>query len=349
MRAKTLLAATALLSLLAFVPAQQQTIDLSLTAAPGSSIDIDLPSVRGDIEIVGTDGDRVRIEGTVSARDWRDDNEVIVDQNGDEIRIYSEYLENRRRNDDRRMSTQLTVQVPHEVDVTLNGAMHATLRDLRGRIEVSIGNDNVDASGLVGTGRLRVANGNLHISDSDLDGELSNTNGSLSFRNGSFAGSVDATNGGAELDQISGDLEVDATNGTVRMGDVAGSLRGDLTNGSINAGTVAGSIRIETINGSVSATITGADDVDIETLNGTVELDAPASLSARFDLEVRQSEPERNRNRPEIRSDFPLDITPGEIRGGRYQRSATGTAGAGAQSITVHTTNGDVVIRSAGS
>lgn len=348
MRVRALFATTALLSLLAFVPAQQQTIDLSLTAAPGSSIDIDLPSVRGEIEIVGSDGERVRIEGTVSARQWRDDNEVIVDQSGDEIRIYSEYLENHRRNDDRRMSTQLTVHVPHQVDVTLNGAMHATLRDLRGRIEVSIGNENVDASGLIGTGRLRVANGNLRISDSDLDGELSNTNGSLSFRNGSFSGSVDSTNGGAELDEISGDLEVDATNGTVRMGDVAGSLRGDLTNGSITAGAVAGDIRVETINGSVSATITGAD-VDIETLNGSVELDAPATLSARFDLEVRQSEPDRNRRRPEIRSDFPLDITPGEIRGGQYRRSATGTAGGGAQRIAVRATNGNVVIHNAGS
>ncbi|MGD8328898.1 MAG: hypothetical protein PVJ49_05630 [Acidobacteriota bacterium] len=349
MRAKTLLAATALLSLLALVPTQQQTIDLSLTAAPGSTVDIDLESVHGDIEILGTDGDRVQIEGTVSAREWRDDNEVIVDQSGDVIHVYSDYLEGRRRNDDRRMSAQLTVRVPHETNVELNSAMHTTVRDLRGRLEVFTGNNPMEISGVTGQVDLVVANGNLRIEDSDLEGELSNTNGSLTFRNGSFAGSLGSTNGGAELDSISGDLEVDATNGTVRMGDVAGSLRGDLTNGSISAGTVAGGIRIETINGSVSATITGADDVDIETLNGTVELEAPASLSARFDLEVRQSEPERNRKRPEIRSDFPLDMTPGEIRGGRYQRSASGTAGAGAQSITVHTTNGDVVIRNAGS
>lgn len=115
----------------------------------------------------------------------------------------------------------------------------------------------------------------------------------------------------------------------------------------MHAGVVSGGIRIETVNGSVAATLTGADDVDIETLNGNVELDVPADLSATFDLEVRQTEPERNRDRPEIRSDFPLDLTPGDIRGGEYRRSATGTSGDGARRIGIRATNGDVVIRSA--
>lgn len=345
MRVKTFLAATALLSLLASVPAQQQTIDLELSVPSGSTIDIDLGNVRGDIEIVGADGDRVRIQGSVSAREWRDDNEVIVDQRGDLIHIHSEYLDNRRRNDDRHMSAHLTLRVPRDVDIELRSAMQTTLRDLSGHLDVITGNEHIDASGLSGAANLRVANGNLRIADSDFEGMLSNTNGSLRFENGSFRGSLDSTNGGAELDSISGDLEVDATNGTVRMGDVAGDLRGDLTNGSIHAGVVAGMIRIETINGSVSATTTGADDVDIETLNGTVELDAPADLSATFDLQVRQSEPDRNRKRPEIRSDFPVDLASGEIRGDYYTRSASGTSGDGSQRIEIRATNGDVVIR----
>lgn len=348
MRAKRLVAAVAPLLLLAFsVPTQQQRIDLELSVSAGDLLDIDLGEVRGDIEIVGHDADVVHIQGTVSARDWRDDNEVIIDQSGAEIRVYSEYLENRRQDDNRRMSAQLTVRVPRDFQVELVSAMDTTLRDFGGRIEVWTGNADIEASGLTGEGDLSVANGNLRISGSDLEGELSNTNGSLRLTEGSFRGSLGSTNGGAELDAISGDLRVSATNGTLRIGDVAGSLTGSTTNGSVYAGLVSGAIRIETVNGSVSATLNGADDVDIETLNGSVELDVPADLSATFDLEVRQSEPERNRDRPEIRSDFPLDIAPGNIRGGEYRRSATGTSGAGDRRIGIRATNGNVVIRSA--
>jgi len=346
MRVKNLLAVAAVLPLLAFsLPPQQQNIDLELSVQPGQLLDVDLNSVTGSIEITGSDGDTFAIEGTVSAREWRDDSEVTVDQSGDGIRIYSEYVERGRQSNRRRLRVDLTIRVPRSFDVRVNGAMDTTLRDIEGSITAWTGNADIEASGLRGEADLSVANGNLRISDSQIEGELSHTNGSLSFRNGSFHGELDGTNGSAEIDQVSGDIEVGYTNGTVRMGDVAGNLRGETTNGSVRAGTVDGEIRIETVNGSVSATLAGGNRVEIETLNGSVEIDAPADLSARFDLQVRQTDADRRRERPEIRSDFPLDMSPGEVRGGDYYRTATGTSGSGAQRIEVSATNGNVVIR----
>jgi DUF4097 and DUF4098 domain-containing protein YvlB len=354
MRVKHLLAASAALSLIAFVsPPAQQSIDLAMSVQPGQLLDIDLPEVTGTIVIAGGGGDTFTIEGTVSAREWRDDNEVIVDQGADGIRIYSEYLDSRRRGgNDRRMRAALTIRVPQRFDVEVTSAMDTTVRDIDGRIAAWTGNNDLEASGLTGDVELAVANGNLRVSDSDFAGELSNTNGSLRFTDGSFRGELGSTNGGADLDRISGDLEIRATNGTVRLGDVAGSLRGETTNGSVRAGVVAGAIDLETVNGSVRATLAGdamdGERVRIETLNGSVEIDAPATLSATFDLEVRQTEPERERDRPEIHSDFPLDIDPGEMRRGEYYRSASGTSGGGARRIDVHATNGDVTIRRIG-
>lgn len=347
MRSKRLLAAVAPLLLVGLsAPPQDQRIDLELSASAGDLLDIDLGGVTGTIEIAGHDGDTLKIQGTVSARRWRDDNEVLVQQTGDVTRIWSEYLENRDHNDNRHMHADLTIRVPRDFEVEMTSAMDTTLADFSGRVAVFVGNNDIDARGLSGEARLQVANGNLRISGSDLNGELSNTNGSLSLTDGSFSGELDATNGSAEIDRVSGDLRISATNGSVRVGDVAGSLSGKTTNGNVHAGWITGDIRIETINGSVFATLTGAGDVDIETLNGGVELDAPAGLSATFALEVRQSEPERNRDRPQIRSDFPLDIEPGSIRGNEYRRTASGRAGGGEQRIEVRATNGDVVIRS---
>jgi hypothetical protein len=348
MRAKRLSAAIMPLLLLGLVlpPVQDQRIDLELPAAPGGLLDIDLGEVGGDIVISGHDAGTVLIRGTVTAREWRDDNELIIDQSGDTIRVYSEYLENRGRDDNRRMRANLTIRVPRDFKLELTSAMETSLSDFGGRVEVWTGNNDIVARGLSGEARLRVANGNLRIGGSDIEGELSNTNGSLELTGGSFHGELDSTNGGAEIARVSGDLRIAATNGSVTLGEVAGSLTGRTTNGTVRAGTVSGGIRIETINGSVFAALSGAEDIDIETLNGTVELDAPADLSATFELEVRRTEADRSRDRPEIRSDFPLDIAPGEMRGDDYHRSATGSSGAGERRIQVRATNGDVVIRS---
>lgn len=350
MRTQRLFAAVMPLLLLAFGPApQRQTIDLDLSSPAGGRLEIDLGSVSGEIEITGTDGDRVLINGTVSARDWRDDNEVIVDQSDDRIRLYSEYIENRGRNDDRRMRANLTLTVPRNLTIELQSAMETTLRGLGGSTEVTTANNDLVAGGLSGEVRLVVANGDLRIADSDISGGLSNTNGSLRLTRGSFHGSLGSTNGGAEIEAVSGDIEISATNGTVELGDVAGSLRARTTNGNVRAASVAGEIDIETTNGSVSATLAGnGDPVRVETLNGSVELDASADLSATFDVAVRQTQPDRERDRPEIRSDFPLDIDAGAIRGNEYRQSARGTSGAGARRIQIDATNGNVTLRSIG-
>jgi DUF4097 and DUF4098 domain-containing protein YvlB len=351
MRVQRSFVAVAPLLLIGFgLPAQQQRIDLENSVEPGQLLDVDLPGVTGNIEIVGDDVDTVRIEGTVSAREWREDNELIVAFTDDGVRIYSEFLESRSRGrEERRIRADLSIRIPGRFDIELDSAMDTTLRNVDGRIAVWTGNADIEASGLAGEAELAVANGNLRIDGSDFEGELSNTNGSLRFENGSFRGRLDSTNGGADIDRVSGDLTISATNGTVRLGDVAGTLYGETTNGSVHAGEVAGGIRLETVNGSVRATLVGespgADRVNIETLNGSVEIDVPADLSATFALEVRQTEPEDERDRPEIRSDFPLDIAAGEMRRGDYYRTATGTSGSGAQRIAIRATNGDVVIR----
>ena len=99
-----------------------------------------------------------------------------------------------------------------------------------------------------------------------------------------------------------------------------------------------GTIRIENLNGSVRATIEhlvkSSEPLELETVNGSVQLEAPADLNADVDAETTNGG---------IQSDFPLTISSGMI--GKHIH---GTVGQGGRRVELHTTNGSVKLRKLG-
>jgi hypothetical protein len=107
-------------------------------------------------------------------------------------------------------------------------------------------------------------------------------------------------------------------------------------NGSISVST-AGLARAQTVNGSITAVLGRADwpaGLEFKTVNGTIDLTLPASLSARVEAKTLNGE---------ITSDFPLTVS-----GTFSRRRLSGTIGSGGdRQLILETVNGSVQIRRA--
>jgi DUF4097 and DUF4098 domain-containing protein YvlB len=126
-------------------------------------------------------------------------------------------------------------------------------------------------------------------------------------------------------------------NGGVRAQDLGADVDAKTVNGNISVST-AGFARAQTVNGSVTAALGRADwpsGLEFKTVNGTIDLTLPASLSARVEAKTLNGE---------ITSDFPLTIS-----GAFSRRRLSGTIGSGGdRRLTLETVNGSVRIRRAG-
>ena len=133
-----------------------------------------------------------------------------------------------------------------------------------------------------------------------------------------FAGST--VNGAVEVSGLRSDVEASTVNGDVRVE----------TSGMAQASTVNGDIRAR-----VGATTLG-EDMDFSTVNGSIELAAPAGLNADVEAATVNGE---------IESDF-------EVRGQAPARSRhsprstlRGTIGAGGEDLDLTTVNGAIRLR----
>ena len=105
-------------------------------------------------------------------------------------------------------------------------------------------------------------------------------------------------------------------------------------NGEVAVATTTGPVEASTVNGGVRVRmdeIEGSGDMDFSTVNGSVTVEAPASLNA----EVRMSTVNGG-----VNSDYPLTIT------GRIQpKSIRGTIGTGGRQLKLTTVNGSIALR----
>ena len=122
-------------------------------------------------------------------------------------------------------------------------------------------------------------------------------------------------------------------NGEVKAEGLSADVVATTVNGSVRVKTT-GLARAQTVNGSIRAWMGRADwsnELEFQTVNGTIDLSFPASLSADVHAETVNGE---------ITSDFPLTVT------GRFsKRRLDGTIGGGGRELRLQTVNGSVQIR----
>jgi hypothetical protein len=125
-------------------------------------------------------------------------------------------------------------------------------------------------------------------------------------------------------------------NGEVIARDLGADVDAKTVNGAINVST-SGLARAATVNGSITASLGRGDwprGLEFKTVNGSINLSLPASLSAQVEAKTLNGE---------ITTDFPLTVT-----GSFSRRRLTGTIGSGGdRKLILETVNGSVQIRRA--
>ena len=132
---------------------------------------------------------------------------------------------------------------------------------------------------------------------------------------------------GVSLDKI------DVVNSNIRVTGVKGSVNLDSVNGTIMAKDLAGPGRFDTVNGSITvayATLPAhADEISLDTVNGSCTLKLPAGASFRLDADTVNGR---------VTCDFPITLE----KSGRHDLRGT-VAGGGTQ-VKLDSVNGSLAV-----
>ena len=130
------------------------------------------------------------------------------------------------------------------------------------------------------------------------------------------------------------DLDVRARNGGIGLDGLRGAVRFETLNGGVRLEDLAGDVRGETRNGGLRVALSGprweGQGLEVETMNGSVDLRVPEDYSARLVTGTVNGGME---------IDFPVMVR------GRVDRRITATLGDGGPTVRVETRNGSVRVR----
>jgi DUF4097 and DUF4098 domain-containing protein YvlB len=260
--------------------------------APGDAI-VTIQNTAGSVDIRGWSRNEVEVKGELG----RDVEELILERDGEDINI--EVRAPRRNNN--RISSDLEIRVPQGSSVNVSGvSTDIDMADVRGDIRLSVVSGDINAHGF----------------ESDIEVET-------------VSGDVDAEGRGqvsdARFNTVSGDIDVQDISGAISMTSVSGDLA--VVDGAFERA------KFNTTSGDIvyHAGLNGNGRLDIDTVNGDLDIRFRGDISARFDIET-----------------FNGDITncfgPEPVRTSRYTpgRELSFTEGGGASRVTIKTLNGDV-------
>ena len=129
-------------------------------------------------------------------------------------------------------------------------------------------------------------------------------------------------------------VDISTVNGGLEVTGVTTEVRASTVNGSITAKSAGGPVRASTVNGSVNVSmgsIGSADDLEYETVNGSVTITLPASFGAQLELSTVNGS---------VSTDFPITIS-----GSISNRRIRGTVGDGKTRLRASTVNGSISLR----
>lgn len=131
-----------------------------------------------------------------------------------------------------------------------------------------------------------------------------------------------------------------SVNGEVEANGIGSDVQASTVNGSINI-SASGTAEASTVNGSIKALMGNANwpgDLRFNTVNGSITLELPVSLSANVRAETLNGD---------LSSDFPMNTQSAEEGGRGRPKRINATIGAGGRSLVLKTVNGDISLRRA--
>ncbi|MEP6779270.1 MAG: DUF4097 family beta strand repeat-containing protein [Gemmatimonadaceae bacterium] len=129
-------------------------------------------------------------------------------------------------------------------------------------------------------------------------------------------------------------VDINTVNGALDVSGATREVNANTVNGTINARTTGGPVHAKTVNGSINVgmnSIASSDDLDYQTVNGSITLELPANFGAQLELETVNGR---------VTTDFPITVV-----GALSPRRLRGSIGSGAARVHASTVNGSVTLR----
>ena len=129
-------------------------------------------------------------------------------------------------------------------------------------------------------------------------------------------------------------VDVNTVNGELHVSGASAEVVARTVNGDIEARSTGGPVRASTVNGDIDVTmgsLGNVDELEYETVNGSVTLQFPSNFSAQLDLSTVNGR---------VQTDFPITLS-----GSLSPRRLRGTVGSGAIKLSASTVNGGISLR----
>ena len=266
-------------------------INESMDAAADGTVSI--TNVAGSVDVQGWSRNQVEITGELGS----DIEELIFERDGDEIEIK---VKTRRRNS-------------HDIDADLIVKVPAG-----SSLEISTVSADIDVAELTCEQGLESVSGDIATQVHAADIEVSSVSGDLEVE-----GDDQSTR--SRFSSVSGDIDTENLAGEIWAESVSGDLLA--VNGVFERASLG------TVNGDIvfRAQLLNDGRLDVETVNGSVDIEFAGDLSARFDIETFNGD---------IRNCFGPEAVRASEYGPGYELSFT--EGDGSGRVTIETMNGDL-------
>lgn len=256
-----------------------------------SRSNVSISNVAGSIEVSGWSRNEVEVVADLG----RNVEELIVERDDDDVVIKVQVPRGSSRN----IASDLAIRIPEGSSIDVSGV-----------------SADIDIADVFGEQRLHAVSGDIGTEVYEADVQAESVSGDIEI-----AGDEEDTV--ARLSSVSGDIEVLGLSGTIEATSVSGDL-------AIAAGTFE-RVQANTVNGDLvfRATLENGGKMDLETINGGVDVHFDGNISARFDIETFNGG---------IRNCF----GPDPKRTNQYApgRELKFTEGGGQSRVTIRTLNG---------
>jgi hypothetical protein len=155
--------------------------------------------------------------------------------------------------------------------------------------------------------------------------------GDVVVRGGRSLVTLHSTNGDVEATGVQGRLEANSTNGTVTIEDAEGEVYAEGVNGDVSLrGIRSGNVDVSTVNGSIDyhGTVQDEGTYRLSTHNGDVTMTVPAAANATVTVSTFSGD---------FESDFPVTLT-----GGRQGKRFSFTIGSGKATMELESFQGSI-------
>ena len=262
------------------------------TLKVSGSVDLDIETGSGNIEIRTGSSDQVQVTGHIRANTWfggghgdaadkvkRIESNPPIQQSGNDIRIGHIDDPSLRRN----ISISYELVVPADTRLrSRTGSGNQNAVGLRGSVDLQTGSGNVVFSNIENTVRAESGSGNIEADH--VNGNVRAKSGSGDIRISGLSGGLDAESGSGNITMAqasAGSVRASTGSGDVTLSGIRGSLDANTGSGTLHAeGDPKGAWRLHTGSGSVRVRFPSQASYDLyaHTGSGAISVGPPITV-----------------------------------------------------------------------